>query len=329
MTAPPHNSDAHGLAVSLEPALRESCADRLGPIEWFRCSWQHGGAATGFSTWTISPSRTVPVFVKLPVGPIEHRWTSDLGGSGPDGWDSDHSKALPTPRTLATGTQLGGYDLAWIVTERFPGDPLSMALCEDSLRLMVEALADFHADALSRSSPGSPPADIDYESRIAQARERARGGALAEPQRWNEAIHAVQRALPRVLRHWRIREINTWCHGDFHAGNAMRRAQPDGTRCVLIDLALVHAGHWVEDAVYLERQFWGHPDLIGGLKPVSALSRLRRERGLPIDPHATDVANAKRVLMASVVPLFAASEGNIRYTHAALETIERLLPQIK
>ncbi len=46
--------------------------------------------------------------------------------------------------------------------------------------------------------------------------------------------------------------------------------------CVLVDLALVHPGHWVEDALYLERQYWGHSDLLKGVKPASELARLRQ-----------------------------------------------------
>lgn len=56
-----------------------------------------------------------------------------------------------------------------------------------------------------------------------------------------------------LLRRWSTRRLNAWCHGDLHGGNALRRA--DGS-CVLIDLALIHPGHWLEDALYLERVCW-------------------------------------------------------------------------
>lgn len=120
--------------------------------------------------------------------------------------------------------------------------------------------------------------------------------------------------------------LNTWCHGDFHGGNAMRRF--GATRgCVLIDLALVHPGHWLEDALYLERQFWAKPELLHGIKPVTVLGRLHRERGMP-DPGYVDLANIRRVLMASTALSFVSAEGHPKYLHACLETVEKLLPQL-
>lgn len=74
---------------------------------------------------------------------------------------------------------------------------------------------------------------------------------------------------------WESRPRDTWCHGDLHPGNAMRRDLGNGQRgrCVLLDLAFVHPGHWVEDAVYIERQFWARPSCLA--RP----SRCRRSAG--------------------------------------------------
>src|SRR6185503_4504487 len=111
----------------------------------------------------------------------------------------------------------------------------------------------------------------------------------------NQAIRAVQKMLPRLLERWQQRPMNTWCHGDLHLGNAMRRpgAQP-GQPSVLIDLAMIHPGHWVEDAVYLERLYWAKPELLCGIKPVSELARLKREQGTLGQEDYAMLANTRR-----------------------------------
>jgi hypothetical protein len=87
-------------------------------------------------------------------------------------------------------------------------------------------------------------------------------------------------------------------------------------------------GHWLEDAIYLERQHWGHVDLLYGIKPLSELARLRRARGMPVDDHYPQLANIRRVLMASCAPAMMEREGDKAYLHAALEVLERFLPQV-
>jgi len=141
--------------------------------------------------------------------------------------------------------------------------------------------------------------------------------------------------LPHLVGLWAMRPINAWCHGDLHPGNAMRRdlvgagGSGEGRApCVLIDLALVHPGHWVEDAIYLERQFWGKPEGLFGIHIVSLLAKFRREAGLKTDGDYGLVANVRRVLMAACAPAHLAAEGNPKYLHAALETIDRVLPQV-
>src|ERR1051326_2883770 len=54
LRAAPSNHDTHDLAISFDPVLHQACNGRLGQVEWFRASWQRGGAATGFSTWTMN-----------------------------------------------------------------------------------------------------------------------------------------------------------------------------------------------------------------------------------------------------------------------------------
>lgn len=331
--------DSHSLAIHLEPILREACEGRLGRVEWFNAAWQHGGAATGFASWddphALSdqaghhPIRSV--LVKLPVGPTELRWTCDLGHRSHPG--------PVVPRVLASGDSIGGIDLGWLVVERLEGAILAKAFDERSVRDLLAAAVQFQQAAAEIRPPDSAlpheaPKLHDWHENIARAKEAVRLSKLPDQLRWLDAIKHVQKSLSLIVSRWNTRPINAWCHGDLHPGNALRRRPQIPTQsdqsdpCVLIDLALVHAGHWVEDAVYLERQYWGHAELLHGLKPLAEFSRLRRQAGLPVDTHATDVAIARRLLMASVVPLFLGREHNAKYVRGALEVIEKYLPQL-
>ena len=127
------DADAQSLGVSLGPTLRGVCDGRLGEINWFRATWQHGGAATGFSTWTHPDGRTTDVVVKLPVNFQEWFWTAGLGGVETDAYETDDALALPTPRVFAGGEQLGEYDLAWMVMERLGSPPIASNLTKPAL----------------------------------------------------------------------------------------------------------------------------------------------------------------------------------------------------
>lgn len=328
-------SDTHSLSVALEPVLRDMTAGRLGEIEWFRSTWQHGGAATGFARYQLADRTTVEVMVKLPVGPAELRWTVALGTTDPAQWDEPAARCKPTPRVIASGSELGGYDLGWLIVERLNGQLLSSRLDAEAVLDLLRVAADFHdAAALARPGIDEKPRPTDWEGHIGRARDATKAGGIAESQHWNESLKRVQKALPAIAARWSGRALNTWCHGDLHPGNAMHRlgelqSEALGRHgCVLVDLALVHPGHWVEDALYLERQYWGHADFLHGVKPVSALARIRRDRGLPTDDHYAEVAMARRVLMAACAPAFVEREGNPKYMHAALELIDQTLPQI-
>jgi hypothetical protein len=318
------SGDSHSLAVHLEPVMREACGGRLGPVEWFHAAWQHGGAATGFAVWRDDADSTAVarVMVKIPVGPTELKWSLALGKTGG-----------VVPRLVAGGDSLGGLDLCWTVVEKLEGVPLAKGLDASGVRDLCRAIVDFQIAAVNVREVDEKPKVMDWEGSVSKAKEAVKQSAIAEPLRWIDAIKHVQKSLGLVLGRWNGREVNAWCHGDLHPGNALRRTKDStisagDSPCVLIDLALVHAGHWSEDAVYLERQFWGHPEILQGVKPLAEVSRLRRERGLRVDTHDTDVAIARRVLMAAVVPLFLGREHNARYVHGALEVIEKYLPQL-
>ena len=95
------------LGANLEPVLRENC-DRLSSISWFRADWQRGGALTGFATFQDENDGPRDVVVKLPVPPREKLWLNRLQSAGD-----------VAPRLYASGDELGGYDMAWVVMERF------------------------------------------------------------------------------------------------------------------------------------------------------------------------------------------------------------------
>jgi len=281
------------------------------------------------ASWTTPEGRTIEVMVKIPVGPAEHRWTVRLGSIDPDRWDD--GEGLPTPRILAAGTSLGQYDLGWLIVERLAGRPIAAEKSKRAVQDLLSVAADFQAAAVRACPEIGPAPETDWDRLLDSARRSATDNDLPESQRWRNQIRKVHRALPALLERWNARPLDTWCHGDLHLGNAMRRRSGTGREpgaCVLIDLALVHPGHWVEDAVYLERIYWGHPDGLHGIKPVAALARARRELGLGGSGDHAALANIRRVLTAACAPAFLAREGNPAYMAAALGIIERILPQV-
>jgi hypothetical protein len=339
---PPASLTSQGadvLAAALEPALRSACGEQcavgggatLGHVRWFHAAWSAGGAATGFTTLSRPGHDDTHVMVKLPVGPAEYRWTTAVASRFDDPRARVAPERLPTPRVYAHAQSLAGHDLAWFVVERFPGETLKHRLTAECVTELLGAVNRWHGVAGEVAPPAGPPPDPDWDAQLARAREACKSNHFENSQHWNEIIKKVQRALPRLADRWRARSINTWCHGDLHPGNAMRRAASPGSSpgaCVLIDLANVHAGHWVEDAVYLERLFWAQPELLCGVKPVSALARLRRDSGLGAGDDYTELANVRRVLMGAGAPAFLHREGHPKYLRAALEHVERLLPQV-
>jgi hypothetical protein len=321
--------------MALEPALIQACDGRLSKIEWFRSTWQSGGAATGKASFELTEGGHLDVVVKLPVGPAEYLWTTGMEGlDAPEGPHCELQSGC-TPRVFAAGTELGGYDLAWLVVERLSGNPLSHSLDERAVHDLLGAAAEWYHRAAGLRPIDKPAPAHDWSGLLHKSRESLRHADVPDHHRWVDAVKHVQKALPHLLARWHARPIHTWCHGDLHPGNAMHRAPTEEERgahspgkCVLIDLALVHAGHWVEDAVYLERLYWARPELLHGVKPVPTLAKLCKERGLHKGEDYGMLANIKRVLMGATSPAFLAREGNPRYLHAALEIVERLLPMV-
>jgi hypothetical protein len=236
---------------------------------------------------------------------------------------------------LAAGTNLAGYDLGWLIVERLDGHTLTHGWNKEHLEHLLRAVALMQARAAAVAPVEGPAPNPDWEALVHRSRELAHDSSLPEAQHWNEAVKKVQKHLPRLAARWASRPVDSWCHGDVHPGNAMRRKDvpghpkgPDACPCVLVDLALVHPGNWVEDAVYLERQFWGRPDQLFGVHPVSLLAKYRRELGLATEGDYGAMANLRRLLMAACAPAYFAEDGHPRYLHAALEVLDKLTPQV-
>jgi len=323
MTEKLPTEDTLALGASLGPAVRHACAGCLGEIEWFRSTWQRGGAATGNSIWTSGAGRAIPVMVKAPVGPVEFAWTTRLGSIRAEAWDEPCG---PTPRVLAGAETLGPYDLGWLVLERFPGRPLATAVDRPALEAILQALVDFQARAAGAAPFTRPPPEPDWAGAIDLARRVASESDLPDAARWNLALRKFQKLLPRLLELWAARPINAWRHGDVHPGNAMWRNTPDGARSVaLIDLALICSGHWSEDAIYLQRQFWGREEILGGLKPVSYLAKCRKKLGLAVDKGYGPLVRTRRALAAATAPAQLEVDSSSAYVGAALGVLEGLV----
>jgi hypothetical protein len=313
--------DAHDLGPQLEPALIDATDRRVSDIRWFRTPWQRGGSATAYAKFHSGDGAGPrDVVIKMPVGPVEYRASVAMGdGNGPG------------PCVVEHGTEVGGWDFGWMVMERVVGEPASRSLCRESIEHLFRCAAMFSKRAAASMPPRPPRAEWDWEDLLDKARHAVRDNHLAHEGEWIDRIKHLQRGLSRVLAVWNARPQTGWCHGDLHPGNLMFRSEgsPWGDACaVLLDFAECHVGHWVEDAVYVERQFWAKPDLLFGVKPVSMLAKLRREAELETDGDYAELAAVRRVLMGAVAPAFIEREGHPAYLEAALGVVSKTLPTL-
>ena len=336
--APDHTpetvAEVESLGVSLGPALHDACGDRLGDIEWFRSSWQKSGAATGRTWWRLPDGTVIDAIAKVPVGYREYYWSTHIGGADPMQWGSVESRSLPTPRVLAAGSELGGYDVAWLVVERIPGKTIRKNLGIGALEKLFTAAVRFHKLAGEIREPRRedrpmPPA---WGRLLQRSREACEVNPVPDGDRWVRAIRWMEDRVDPLVAFWDSRPIDTWCHGDLHPGNVMIR--PDGDLehhpvAVLLDLGLMHAGCWIEDALYFERQHWGREEALCGIDPYSTLACKRLEAGLPLGDRHEQLASVRRALMAATSPAFLDQEGDPRYLAAALGLLERLQGDIQ
>ncbi len=329
-TQPNAPSDLTGsggdLASSLESHVQRATNGKLGPIEWFRASWQRSGASTGYSTYTLDDGEPLRVMVKLPVGPREYRWSSRLGRATSPDWSHRETDQCPVPRMVDGGDAINGYDLCWLVEERLDREASDSPLTKADVQGVIEAAARFQAAAHQASEVNEAAPVRDWEAMVHKSREALDSVLIPQPQQWNAALKKFQKIVPAVARAWLARPTDCWCHGDLHTGNAMQRTP--GGHWVLLDLAMTHAGHWVEDAVYFERQYWHRKNDLCGVKPVSAMARARKALGMEMPGNHAELANLRRVLMAACVPAVAGHEGSAAYCDAALELFEQLMPLV-
>jgi len=312
--------DQRTLAASLVPSLNEALDDRLSEVTWFKADWQRGGAATGTAALTLDDGTVTPVVLKLPVVERERRWMTRL--NAPDEVDP------PTPRVFGSGDSIAGYDLAWLVMERFTHGPLGLHWHEDHVKRTAEAAARFHQAAVAFPVDRGPNVE-PWDELVAESLESVRVNQLQDDREWIAALKALKPRLNELVTEWRARDVKQWLHGDLHLANAMSRHSSDAGSVTLIDLAEVHAGHWLEDAVYLERQLWARPERLAVAKPVRAVAAARRKRGLPVEEDYPRLAAIRRLLLAASAPKFIKSEGHPAHLAACLEHLARALTELK
>ncbi len=309
-----------GLGDRFAALLQEACGGRLGSIAWFRTDWQRGGARTGRSTFRTDDGAEVPVVVKVPVGPTELTWNQRLQPNEKDPYGI-------TARLYACGQSLGDYDLAWIIMERFPEGPLFGLKRTDAIDLMADAAARFYWRAADFPVSGEQKRE-DWNAHFDRAREQCQTNNLPDKQRWNKTIKAAQKNLEAWVTEWRGRSEGEWCHGDLHPANAMSRSNRPEDPAMLIDLAEIRPGHWLEDAVYLERLYWIRPDRIADNPPVKLIARKRAERGLVNGDNYQRLADIRRLLLAGSAPAYLRTEGNPIVLKINLDMLEETLSRL-
>ena len=303
------------LASSLEPALRKQTNNRVDKIHWFRTDWQRGGAATGFATWT-DDDVSLEVVIKLPVNQCELQWTRKL-----------QIPESVVPTLFASGEKLNGYDLTWMIIERFPVGPLGKHWEDSNIERIANAAAQFTLSA-SRFEVDQTGRLEDWSSLLTQAKKSVKENHIANESSWKKSHSILTKKLDSLLEIWRGRRIDQWLHGDLHFANAMCRDNARSAKVSLIDLAEVHAGHWIEDAVYLERQLWGHKSRLKSTKPVPTMAAARKKLGMRVDDDYNNLVDVRRVLLAATAPAFMQSEGDPRYLASCLFQMQNALDRL-
>lgn len=313
----------HALTAAFEREFQRD--GRLRELHWFRTDWQRGGAATANALLRSDAGDDVPVVLKIPVVPRELRWSRRLGVTQQGARDADSHEDPPVARLIDSGSELGPYDFAWVLLERVPHGPMALDWHPNTIARIAEAAARFHL-AASRTPVDEAPLNEDWESLVRSAREHVRDPAMPERSRWSNALKEFSRRLDRVVERWSHRAPIGWIHGDLHPANALtRQASQDAPAC-LIDLADVRAGHWLEDAVYLERLLWTRPERLAQ-KPVKAIADARKRHGLDNGDYPA-LAGARRLLLAATTPAFRGEHNHVLLA-ASLARLEEGLKGLK
>jgi hypothetical protein len=316
---PRHQKTPHMLAAAFE---RELLRDgRVHDLHWFRTDWQRSGAATATARYRDDDGVDHGVVVKLPVTPREWRWSRRLGTND----DAARISTLPVARLFRDGTELGPYDVAWIIIERFQHEPLATHWLPNTVARIADAAARFH-QAASAFTVDEPANAEDWEALVKSARDHARDSSMPERSRWSTALKELSRRLDKAIERWAARRPIVWLHGDLHPANALARSGDPDAPAALIDLAEVRAGHWLEDAIYLERLLWTRPERLGQ-KPVKALAEARKRLGLENGDYPP-LAAVRRVLLAATAPAFR-GEHHPALLAACLARLEEGLRDVK
>jgi hypothetical protein len=310
--------DARSLAQNLLPHLREVTDGRLGKVRWFKTDWQRGGAATGRVMWRKEGVEHAAI-IKMPVVGRELLWLRRLQQATAPQETNDRSAIIP--QLYASGTTLGTYDMAWVVIECFDYGPLGKRWHENHITRLCDAAAAFH-EAAAMFEIDQPPRREDWPTLLKDSLELIKINELPHQQRWTKALKKIRRHEDEIITQWRARDTQQWLHGDLHLANAMSRVSPTTGPVSLIDLAEVHTGNWIEDAVYLERQLWARPERLAAASPIKLLAAARRRRGLPVEVEWPHLAAIRRLLMAATSPRFLRSEGHPRFLRASLDQLE-------
>ena len=278
----------------------------------FRTLWQHGGAATAWVKWSNEERDGM---VKLPVKAWERRWHRRIRESR----DPDLA-----PELFEIGDSIGNVDLAWIVMERINGAPLHQEPNASAIQDACEAYSRFQK-ASRPFAVQQRPTPAGWPQQIEHTRKSLAGLPDDLAEAWRDALDALAKYHDEAIAAWRYRPIKGWVHGDAHLGNALRDEQGN---IRLIDFAEVRAGHWVEDAVALERALWHRPDLLDKVDPVDTIAGQRRQLGLPVEPEDGRLAAIRRTLLAATAPAWSRTEGGLSGLRATFEVLERGLREI-
>ncbi|MDG2424571.1 MAG: phosphotransferase [Phycisphaerales bacterium] len=322
MTSGQGKSRNRQLADMLLPHLDRACGGHLGEVHWFRADWQRGGAATGRSTWQLEDGQTHNVMVKFPIRARELLWMRRLQHP------SDNIPPV-VPHLYASGSSLESYDLAWIVIEWLPYGPLGKRWHAEHVNRTAKAVTRFHKEADEYPIEAEQARLEDWNALHETAVLSVKRNHIAQEAEWLTLLDRLAEALPEMVKRWRSRETDHWIHGDLHLANALSRDGAERGEVTLIDLAEVRPGHWLEDAVYLERRLWARPERLEQSRPVRAIAQARMDSGMPTEPHFEELADIRRALMAATAPAFMKTEGHPRYLAACCEQLGRALDRIQ
>lgn len=248
LSAAPDAVAALVVALHSEPHLAGRLVElRLAPRpEHTRALYLTGrDAATGLA-----------VFVKMNVSPWELHWMRALGAQVSD----------LVPQVLASGAQLGGYAVAWLVLERVPYQLLDDEWGDRRFDLLAEAAVSFQvaAQGIDRRFTGME----GFHSTKGWIEQGLRAGCPGP----------IARVLERLHRDWdwvaRTCSLEV-CFGDLTPVNALSRTPPPGGESALLIDPIPRVAPWAWDGAYCQ-SIAANSDV----RMIHRIAERRRRRGL-------------------------------------------------